>query len=251
MPYASNAGVRIHYEIEGDGPPLVLQHGFTQSLEDWAECGYVAPLRPKYRMILIDARGHGGSDKPHDEASYTLDRRAADVTAVLDAERIEKAHFWGYSMGGWIGFGMAKYAPHRVNALIIGGQHPFARDQSGFRQWLREGITGGPNSLLASFQKMVGPISDAYAGRLRAADPEAWLAATSDRVSIEDVLGTIVMPSCFYAGEADPLFRQAKSAAERIPQARFFSLAGLSHLQAFVESNSVLPTVMEFLGTTR
>jgi pimeloyl-ACP methyl ester carboxylesterase len=173
------------------------------------------------------------------------------VTAVLDAERIEKAHFWGYSMGGWIGFGMAKYAPHRVNALIIGGQHPFARDQSGFRQLLREGITGGPNVLLASFQRMVGPIPDAYAARLRAADPEAWLAATADRISIEDVLGTMAMPSCLYAGEADPLFGQARSAAERIPEARFFSLPGLSHLQAFVESNSVLPTVMEFLGAIR
>jgi pimeloyl-ACP methyl ester carboxylesterase len=248
MPYANNAGVRIHYEIEGDGPALVLQHGFTQSLEDWTECGYVAPLRPKYRMILVDARGHGGSDKPHDEASYTLDRRAADVTAVLDAERLEKAHFWGYSMGGWIALGMAKYAPHRVSSLVIGGQHPFARDQSGFRQWLRQGITGGPNVLLTSFQRMVGPISDAYAARLRAADLEAWLAATADRVSIEDVLSTMAMPSCLYAGEADPLFHQARSAAERIPEARFFSLPGLSHLPAFVESNSVLPTVMEFLS---
>jgi len=251
MPYANNAGVRIHYEIEGDGPALVLQHGFTQSLEDWAECEYLAPLRPKYRMILVDARGHGGSDKPHDEASYTLDRRVADVTAVLDAVRIEKAHFWGYSMGGWIGFGMAKYAPHRVNALIVGGQHPFARDQSGFRQWLREGVTGGPNVLLSSFQRMVGPISDAYAARLRSADLEAWLAATADRVSIEDVLETMAMPSCLYAGEADPLSDQARSAAERIPQARFFALPGLSHLQAFVESSSVLPTVMEFLGAIR
>jgi pimeloyl-ACP methyl ester carboxylesterase len=74
MPYVNNAGVQIHYEIEGAGPALVLQHGFTQSLESWAECGYVAPLRPKYRLILIDARGHGRSDKPHDEASYSLDR---------------------------------------------------------------------------------------------------------------------------------------------------------------------------------
>lgn len=126
-----------------------------------------------------------------------------------------------------------QYAPHRANALIIGGQHPFARDQSGFRQWLREGITAGPDVLLASFQRMVGPISDAYAARLRAADPEAWLAACADRVSVEDVLATMTMPSCLYAGEADPLFDQMRSAAERIPDARFFSLPGLSHLQAF------------------
>jgi pimeloyl-ACP methyl ester carboxylesterase len=248
MPYASNAGVRIHYEVEGDGPGLVLQHGFTQSFEHWVECGYLAPLRPKYRMILIDARGHGGSDKPHDEASYTLDRRAADVTAVLDAEGIEKAHFWGYSMGGFIGFGMAKYAPRRVHALIIGGAHPFAADRSGFRQWLREGMTGGPDVLVASFQRMVGPISDAYAASLRAADLEAWLAAIADRDSIEDVLETMTMPTCLYAGEADPTFVQARSAAGRIPNARFFSLPGLSHLQAFVESSSVLPHVVEFLG---
>jgi pimeloyl-ACP methyl ester carboxylesterase len=248
MPYASNAGVKIHYEVEGNGPVLVLQHGFTQSLEDWAECGYVAPLRPKYRMILIDARGHGGSDKPSDEASYTLDRRVADVTAVLDAEGIERAHFWGYSMGGWIGFGMAKYVPQRVNGLIIGGQHPFARDQSGFRQWLREGVTGGPDVLVSSFERMVGPISDSYRAKLREGKLEAWLAASADRVSIEDVLETMTMPSLLYAGDKDPLFAQASSAAKRIPGARFFALPGLSHIQAFVESNGVVPKVMDFLG---
>jgi pimeloyl-ACP methyl ester carboxylesterase len=116
VPYANNAGIRIHYEVEGTGAALLLQHGFTQCLEDWFECGYVAALRPRYQLILVDARGHGGSDKPHDEASYTLDRQAADVTTVLDAVGVEKAHFWGYSMGGYIGFGMAKHAPERLNA---------------------------------------------------------------------------------------------------------------------------------------
>ena len=49
MPYADNQGVRIHYQVEGDGPPLVLQHGFLQSIEDWHECGYVDALKGDYR----------------------------------------------------------------------------------------------------------------------------------------------------------------------------------------------------------
>lgn len=249
MPYADNAGIRIHYEVEGTGPALVLQHGFTQCLEDWSECGYVAALRSKYQLILVDARGHGGSDKPHDEASYALDRRVADVTTVLNAVGVEKAHFWGYSMGGYIGFGMARHAPHRVDALVIGGQHPFARDQAGFRQLIREGMTEGGDAFVAAFEKMAGPISDGYAARLRTADLEAYLAAAQDRVGMEDMLGTMAMPCCLYAGEADPLFAQAKSASERIPNTRFFSLPELSHLQGFVESTGVLPPVMEFLSS--
>src|SRR5215471_13174551 len=108
MPYADNDGVRIHYQVEGEGPPLVLQHGFSESVVDWYEAGYVDALRSDYRLILIDARGHGASDKPHDPDAYELERRVADVVAVLDGLAIGKAVFWGYSMGGWIGFGTPK-----------------------------------------------------------------------------------------------------------------------------------------------
>jgi pimeloyl-ACP methyl ester carboxylesterase len=64
MPYTNSQGVRIRYHIEGDGPPLVLQHGFTDSLESWYELGYVEALQHDYRLILVDARGHGASAKP-------------------------------------------------------------------------------------------------------------------------------------------------------------------------------------------
>src|ERR1700693_5080415 len=99
-PYADNGGIRIHYEVEGTGPALVLQHGITQCVEDWFEGGYVAALRPRYRLILVDARGHGQSDKPHDAASYALDTRVADVVAVIAAAGVGRAHLWGTSMGG-------------------------------------------------------------------------------------------------------------------------------------------------------
>ena len=68
MPFADNAGVPIHYQVAGGGPPLVLQHGFTDSLESWAHYGYVAALQADFSEIRIDARGHGASGKPHDPA---------------------------------------------------------------------------------------------------------------------------------------------------------------------------------------
>ncbi len=247
MPYVNNDGVKIYYALDGAGPPLVLQHGFTSCIEDWLEQGYVAALRLQHQLILIDGRGHGASDKPHDIAAYTLEHRAADVTAVLDVLSIEKAHFWGYSMGGWIGFGMAKYRPQRLAKLVIGGSHPFARDNSAFRQWLRHGMAGGPDALIAAYETTVGRVPEAYIDRLRRADLQAWLASVEDRASIEDVLETMTMPCCLYAGDADPVFAQAKLASERISGAQFFALPGLTHLGAFMESRSVLPPVVEFL----
>jgi pimeloyl-ACP methyl ester carboxylesterase len=248
MPYTENAGVRIYYEVEGSGPALVLQHGFMSSLQDWTVCGYVPALRPSYQVILVDALGHGGSDKPHDETSYTLERRVSDITSVLDAIGVEKAHVWGYSMGGYIGFGMAQYAPDRLGSLVVGGAHPYARDQSAHRQILREGIAGGGDTFVAAFTKFMEPIPDAYAATLRAADLRAWLAAAGDRVDVEHVLGAKNLRCCIYCGEADLLFVQAKLAAEQIPKACFIALPGLSHVQAFMQSGSVLPQVQAFLG---
>lgn len=100
MPFANNDGIRIHYHVEGSGPPVVLHAGFTVDLEAWYEWGYVDALRPEYRLILIDPRGHGKSDKPHDPAAYEMSLRAGDVLAVLDNLGLQQAHYIGYSMGG-------------------------------------------------------------------------------------------------------------------------------------------------------
>ena len=103
MPYANNDGVRIHYQVEGAGPALVLQHGFSGHLESWYEPGYVDALQQDYRLILIDARGHGASDKPHDPEAYVLQRRVDNIVAVLDHLDIPKAHFlairWAAGLG--------------------------------------------------------------------------------------------------------------------------------------------------------
>ena len=64
MPFVTNRGVRIHYQVEGQGPPLVLLPGYSMTGEDWREFGYVAGLRAHYTLILIDPRGYGASDRP-------------------------------------------------------------------------------------------------------------------------------------------------------------------------------------------
>jgi pimeloyl-ACP methyl ester carboxylesterase len=124
MPFADNQGVRIHYEVEGKGPPLVLQHGFSDSVQTWYDLGYVDALKLDYRLILVDARGHGASDKPHEPEAYKPVFNAADVVSVLTDLGISRVHFFGYSMGGWIAFAMAQYAPEHVHSLVIGGGNP-------------------------------------------------------------------------------------------------------------------------------
>ena len=69
---------------------------------------------------------HGESDKPHDPAAYGLAHRTADVLAVLDDLSIQKADYFGYSLGGWIGFGLVKRAPQRFSSFIFGAAHPYA-----------------------------------------------------------------------------------------------------------------------------
>jgi len=246
MPYANNGSVRIHYQVEGEGPALILQHGFTESLVDWYEAGYVEALRPDYRLILIDARGHGASDKPHDPDAYVLNRRVADVVAVLDALNIAKALFWGYSMGGWIGFGIAKYAKERAHALVIGGQHPYARSMQSLQQMVQRGIAQGSGVFVASMEEMFGPESAERKERLLSADLEAYLALVQDRPGLDDILPTMLMPCCLYAGETDPIYPQVKACSQHIPRATFFSLPGLSHCEAYARSELVLPGVTRF-----
>jgi pimeloyl-ACP methyl ester carboxylesterase len=247
MPYAHNGSVRIYYEEEGEGPALVLQHGFSESVVDWYEAGYVEALRPDYRLILIDGRGHGASDKPHDPDAYLLSRRVADVVTVLDALNVGKALYWGYSMGGWIGFGMAKYAKERVRALVIGGQHPYSRRMEPLRQVVEGGIAQGSEAFVAGMEEMFGPESAQRKQRLLSADLEAYLALAQDRPGLDDILPSMLMPCCLYAGEIDPIYPEVEACSLHIPQVTFFSLPSLNHCDAFARSELVLPRVTRFL----
>ena len=206
-------------------------------------------LKATYQLILIDARGHGASDKPHDANAYGLQWVVDDIRTVLDERYVPKAHFWGYSMGGWIGFGLAKYIPERCSSLIIGGQAPYARSFEFRRQQLQRGIEQGLEALVASMETHYGTLWPGYTARLPTADLEAQLALSQDRASLEDVLPTMTMPCLLYAGEADANYPGVKACLNQIPNVTFVSLPGLNHPEAFVQSHAVLPHITKFLAT--
>jgi pimeloyl-ACP methyl ester carboxylesterase len=245
MPYVDNQGVPINYRIGGEGAPLVLQHGLTQCVEDWYESGYVDALRSNFRLILVDARAHGASGKPHESAAYALEKLVGDVVAVLDMLNLRKAHFWGYSRGGWIGFGMAKYAPERLDRLVIGGQHPYFRSVDGLRQAVEAGLANGIEAFIDEMG--MSTFTSPYAKRLRSIDLLAYRAMAQDRPSLEEVLPRMGMPCCLYCGDGDPVLPEVKSASREIRRGTFFSLPGLDHGNAFMRSDLVVPPVARFL----
>jgi len=253
VPYASNQGVRIHYEVEGKGQPLVLVHGLGHSLQDWYDYGYVEPLKKNYHLILVDVRGHGLSDKPHDSKEYTMKLLVSDVVTVLDDLKINKAHFLGYSRGGRIGFGMAKYAPERIHSLIIGGTHPFKKTSADERTFIDSLIQlwkKGAEAVIAAYEKETGSkMTPKMRAMVMSNDPKAIVALMSAEdftLSLEDVLPTMKMPCLVYAGSADASHSNAKKCVRSMPNATFVSLPRINHREAD-RADIVLPHITKFL----
>jgi pimeloyl-ACP methyl ester carboxylesterase len=181
MPYANNRGIRLYYEVEGGGPPLVLGHGLGGDLNSWRRFGYVDALRDDYELILPDFRGHGRSDKPHDPSDYGS-KMVDDVVAVLDHLDISRAHYMGYSMGAAIGFRLAKRYPERFTSFILGGMSPYrssAADLSvdvvqmeGFKL-----LCDDPEAYAARREQQLGrSLTTEERSALLANDPEALIA---------------------------------------------------------------------------
>jgi pimeloyl-ACP methyl ester carboxylesterase len=251
MPRVINNEIAISYRVEGNGTPLVLQHGFTDSSESWYELGYVDALKSKYRLILPDTRGHGESDKPHDPLAYTPANFASDITAALDDLRIQKTHYWGYSQGGWIAFAMARHAADRVSCFVIGGASASTASafptQPGKEDPLLTALRRGPDALVKLYGEWISP---ALEQRLLTNDTAALIACRQQRLLTQgygDVVATIAVPTLVYAGSADPIHDAAHRSALEISGAEFISLPGLAHIAAMCQKEEILPRVQQFL----
>jgi pimeloyl-ACP methyl ester carboxylesterase len=248
MPYVTNDTVRVYYEVEGSGPPLILQHGFFWSGMGWRRVGYVDALKDRFQLILIDARGHGRSYKPHDSSAYKLETLVSDITSVLDDMGLPTAHYWGYSMGGWFGFGLANYALERVRSFIIGGSHPYAR------RLPPESRPSGadPDAFVSAFFDRLGieraNLSDAELAEFYDNDFLALAAMLRDRPALETALSDIEVPCLLYVGAEDGALNQMSTCADLIPNGGLEIIPGLNHPEAFYDFPAVFPHIEQFLN---
>ncbi|OUS95638.1 alpha/beta hydrolase [Rhodococcus sp. NCIMB 12038] len=251
-------GVRIAYRTVGDGEPLVLVHGTALSHAIWRGFGYVAALRDRYRLILVDLRGHGRSDKPHDEDAYAMDLLSGDVLAVLDHLELPSAHVLGYSLGGRVALALAVGAPDRLESLIVGGGSSLpqagAFDRLFFPGCIDVLERDGMDAFLGQWNaRRAWPIDAGTRVAFMANDAKA-LAAYMRRSGVEpgvddDVLRRIAVPTLLFVGSEDAeRIGDTRRVAALIPGASLAILPGFDHSTAVAASTEVLAAVEPFLA---
>ena len=250
----------MYFEDDGgDGAAVVLQGGLVDSVASVRGSQVARGLaREEFRLVFVDHRGLGRSDKPHDVEAYAMRLRVGDTIAVLDELGLERAHYVGNSWGGRLGFGIGEHAADRVLSLVLGGQQPYAMDPEGP---LVKAVT---TALAASREQgSVRPFVDTLAtlsgfplpDELRAqwldndaaALDAAWRAALAEGAVSAD-LRAWHLPCLVYAGVGDAdFYEQARRAAEEIPRAEFVAVEERDHVGAHLRHDAVLPAVLRTL----
>lgn len=226
-------GTRIAaYDVgEPQHPPVIALHGFASSATaNWGITGWRRDLtRAGLRLIAVDLRGHGNSDKPHDPSRYTMPSFIADLRGVIDHYRLDRVAILGYSLGARVGWRAAIEMPDLIERAVLGGLpagDPLARfrlDQA--REFLR---TGRPveDRLTAAYVGM--------AATLPGNDPEALISLVDGmRGELQaDATDVPLQPLLLATGGDDPIIAGSRLLAEAAPRAEFLEVPGRSHFNA-------------------
>jgi pimeloyl-ACP methyl ester carboxylesterase len=254
--YTSPDGVRLHYEIEGDGPALILHLGAGCDADLWRAAGYAGPLAQDFRCVLYDHRGHGASDRPGDAAANHLDRYVDDLAGLAD-----HLGLWGVSYFGWsnavaVGLRAAEQHPGMFGALVLFG--PIAPPAP--PEQLAAAVATRVTELRARgwwvlLDGMIAaekqPVPQWMIDRILATDIEPYIGWTQARPWWDwnpwDALPHIDVPTLMIVGELEDPDDLMGEAAALMPAATRIRIPGREHINAFLASDLVLPQVREFL----
>lgn len=250
-------GVGISFTVRGSGHPVVLLHGTALSGAIWRGLGYTRALEHHFRVVTVDLRGHGRSDKPVVAEAYRREALVDDVLAVLDTLRLSAAHVVGYSLGGSVGFSLLARAPERVSSLVSFAG-PFASPLGSVGQVIVPDyddalVAGGMAELVLRWEKVRGVDFDPatrHALHANAADSmRALLAAIDEDPGLRtETVAALDSPTLFVAGHRDRLgLLAASQVAAALPGAKVRILAGRDHTELLRPAPQVLRILLPFL----
>jgi pimeloyl-ACP methyl ester carboxylesterase len=255
-------GVKIHYVVEGEGEPVLLIHGFTSSIQgQWGTPGIIKGLAGDYRVIALDNRGHGKSDKPHDPKQYGTEM-VEDAVRLLDHLQIDKAHVVGYSMGGTITAKLLATHPDRLLSATLGGSGGIRSGAIPPRyDVLAESLEQGkgfgplieyltPAGRPKPTEEQINLINE----RLEAANDTKALAAVirglKDLAVSDEQLKANKVPTLALIGEIDPLKKGVDDLDGRMANLRVVVIEGADHITAFARPE-FLKELKDFLAKHR
>ncbi len=251
-------GTRIAYRLDGaaDKPVLVLSNSIGTTLHMWDR--QIPELSRHFRVLRYDTRGHGASGVP--AGAYSLDRLGRDVIALLDALGIEKAHFLGLSLGGFIGQWLGIHAPDRIDRLILANTSPYLGPAPQWDERIAtvlqaEDMTATAAMFLANWfpARMLEtkePVVEEFRAMLLATDRQG-LAGSYAVVRDADLRRTIALiqrPTLVIAGRDDTvtLASHSELIAATVPEAKLVELPAV-HLSNIERPDEFLGAVLDFL----
>jgi pimeloyl-ACP methyl ester carboxylesterase len=258
MAYAMSDGVKIYWEEQGEGDPLLLIMGLGCASGVWHRT--TPELSRSYRTVIFDNRGIGLSDSP--PGPYSISTMANDAAAILDAATIESAHIFGYSMGGMIAQELALQHPRRVRSLILGGTNCGGREAIRAAPEVLNVLMAKATNPVDAFWEMVPYIYDSSTPREKIQqDLEVRSRAFPTRESYQAQLQAIIAwkssgrlsaiksPTLVIHGETDQLIpvENADILAKEIPDARLVKLAKASHVFLTDQPQATILAILSFL----
>ncbi len=235
-----NVAVNVTCEV-----PFFLLHGFSSSLKDnWADTGWIEFLTAAgFRVIALDHRGHGKSQKFYQRTDYNMSIMAQDAIDLLDHLNVEKAHILGYSMGSRIGARITMDHPQRVSKLMLGGNGYGMIEGTGDWTPVHDGLLAGSMDDVTDlrarafrrFAERTGSDKEALA---------ACILGLRETFSEHD-FAQITHQVLIAIGSEDEIAGSGEKLAGIIPNAEFFSIANRDHMRASTDK-SFMRAVVEF-----
>ncbi|HXH21185.1 MAG TPA: alpha/beta fold hydrolase [Dehalococcoidia bacterium] len=248
MAYIERDGVKVYYEAEGQGPAILLSHGYSATGRMWR--GQVAALKDSYRVITWDMRGHGETDSPEDQSLYSEEVTVDDMAAILRECGVSEAVIGGLSLGGYMSLAFYLKYPQMTRALMLFDTGPGYRNPQGREAWNQtafrraERLEQGGLASLTGGDEVRQSMHRSAAGLAKAA--RGMLAQFDSRV-IES-LESIKVPTLVLVGANDEAFLQATDyMANKIPGAKKVVIADAGHAANIHQPAAFNEAVLSFL----